>query len=103
MVATAVVLLFAVVEATKQCANYAVQGWAEFKSEQYENQYLSRRNQYPVPQTMFVAMIEMCKVAFTVVASRCRLPRFSRENLRASLPYVAPSLIYALQGGNSIE
>ena len=28
-VATAVVLLFAVVEATKQCANYAVQGWAE--------------------------------------------------------------------------
>ena len=37
-VATAVVLLFAVVEATKQCANYAVQGWAEFKSEQYTNQ-----------------------------------------------------------------
>ena len=100
-VATAVVLLFAVVEATKQCANYAVQGWAEFKSEQYANQYLNHRNKYPVPQTMFVAMIEMCKVAFTVVA-RSR-PAFSRDNLRASLPYIVPSLIYALQGGNSIE
>ena len=100
-VATAVVLLFAVVEATKQCANYAVQGWAESKSEQYPNQYLNHRNRYPVPQTMFVAMIEMCKVAFTVVA-RSR-PAFSRENLRASLPYIVPSLIYALQGGNSME
>ena len=78
-----------------------MQGWAEFKSEQYPNQYLIHRNKYPVPQTMFVAMIEMCKVAFTVVA-RSR-PAFSRDNLRASLPYIVPSLIYALQGGNSIE
>ena len=76
------------VEATKQCANFGVQ-------------YLND-NKYPVPQTALVTLIEMCKVTFTVIASRGRLPAFSRDNLRASLPFVAPSLIYALQGGNSI-
>ena len=50
-----------------------------------------------MPQTVLVTLIEMCKVTFTVIASRGRLPAFSRDNLRASLPYVAPSLIYALQ------
>ena len=39
----------------------------------------------------------MCKVMFTVIALQGRLPAFSRDNLKASLPYVAPSLIYALQ------
>ena len=65
-------------------------------------QYLND-NKYPVPQTVLVTLIEMCKVTFTVIASRGRLPAFSRDNLKASLPYVAPSLIYALQGRYSVR
>ena len=64
-------------------------------------QYLNG-NKYPVPQTALVTLIEMCKVTFTVIASRGRLPAFSKDNLKASMPYVAPSLIYALQGCSSI-
>jgi len=51
---------------------------------------------YPIPQTAIVALSEVIKLLTTVLRSKGSIPSFSPSNLRSSLRFLLPSVLYAL-------
>jgi len=69
-------------EVMKQISNY----WM-----QYYNEGL-----YPVPQTAIVVMVELIKLVATVIRSGMKPPSFRVDNLKQSVKFLLPSVIYAI-------
>jgi len=79
----AIIVLFQVTcEVGKSMSNYSIQ---------YYN-----GGHYPVPQTVIVVTVEVIKLVVTLVRSECRPPSFRAENLKQSLKFLLPSVLYAV-------
>jgi len=81
--AGAIIVFFQVTcEVGKSMSNYSIQ---------YYN-----GGHYPVPQTVIVVTVEVIKLVVTLVRSECRPPSFRAENLKQSLKFLLPSVLYAV-------
>lgn len=77
-----IVLFQVTCEVGKQISNYSLQ---------YYNQ-----GHYPMPQTVLVITTEVLKLAVTIVRSGFKLPSMKSSNLRGTLKFLLPSLLYAI-------
>jgi len=82
MAGAAIVLCQVTCEVGKQLTNYSIQ---------YYNQ-----GKYPIPQTIIVVLTEIVKLCFTIARSKFQLPSFRSDNLKQSLKYLLPSVLYAV-------
>jgi len=69
-------------EVGKQISNYSIQ--------------VFNGGRYPLPQTVLVLLVELIKLAATVVRSGCMRPNFDPVTLRHSMKFLLPSLLYAV-------
>lgn len=69
-------------EIGKQVSNYSIQ---------YYN-----GGRYPLPQTVIVLLAEIIKLVATIGRTGCQHPIFDKENLKVSLQFLLPSVLYTI-------